>query len=312
MKTILLIVSFLLGVVSAQTHVFKGIALHNFTLVPVEGAEVIVSQDGKIKSAVLTAENGEFEFTLKTNQNYTLEVSKASYNTEKFRIILNEAFIKENQVFVVKMEAGQNIVEYDDLKSGAIKKVPNPSAMEDIGNISNLPEGARILEVISTKTSDQKKSGFNVQTKAVEKDNVDTEQLKEAFNRQLTNMDQNQQANTFVKENTIFYLSGQYKLSAEAESFLEETIKKLSKSKNAVLVVATFADANQESLIGDHIAKLRAEEITRYLTSKGVAFSQLQIKVAGNKYLENRCYEGVTCTDAHHQENRKAVVEIMR
>lgn len=49
----------------------------------------------------------------------------------------------------------------------------------------------------------------------------------------------------------------------------------------------------------------RAESTKAYLVSQGVAPERLRTTGMGERTLLNACADGVSCSEAHHQENRR-------
>jgi outer membrane protein OmpA-like peptidoglycan-associated protein len=60
-----------------------------------------------------------------------------------------------------------------------------------------------------------------------------------------------------------------------------------------------------ERTIEDYICELRADIVTSYLLKEGVSFSKLEVSLIGTNVLANDCREGVSCSDAQHQANRR-------
>jgi outer membrane protein OmpA-like peptidoglycan-associated protein len=192
------------------------------------------------------------------------------------------------------------------------RKVPPAASVERVESISDLPEGARIIDVVPVQGSEVKKSGFNVQTVPATKTNVDIEKLKESLVDSKKEETPAGAAITYTRQNSIFFLPGQHKLTASAESYLEEVIKQYKSSKNAIITIEAFADGDTEADQGQKIARSRAEQVTAYLMQKGIPFSGMKITVSGNAVLENDCYPGVKCSDSQHQDNRRVDVIIRR
>ncbi|MCD8528737.1 MAG: OmpA family protein, partial [Chitinophagales bacterium] len=117
---------------------------------------------------------------------------------------------------------------------------------------------------------------------------------------------------SYYVEGNIYFDEGKTLLSSKVEEILDGIIVKLKNEPNTKLKIKTYADANRELNIGDLVAKMRAEEITKYLMENDILFSQLEVKVMGNKELENGCYDGKECGEFEHQENRRAELSFVK
>jgi outer membrane protein OmpA-like peptidoglycan-associated protein len=112
-------------------------------------------------------------------------------------------------------------------------------------------------------------------------------------------------SSSYYTEGAIFYGPGRASLTENVREVLDGVADELNNEPLSMLRLIAYADADKEALIGDYIGKLRVEEITKYLMSRKVQFSQLSISVVGNTTLENECYKGRPCSEVEHQQNRK-------
>lgn len=275
---------------------------------PISEALVKVIKDGKVKTTVKTNFNGEFKVKASKGGNLNIEISKESYQTIKTTIS------EEN--FIVRLEAKSGIPNFDEIKEGSVRKIPNPEITESIGNLSNLPEGTKIIEIIPLEVKEVQKSGFNVQpTSNKGVSSVDVQALKESFNKQ--NIDTfafstiEKFPSSYLAEGNVYFGEGKALLTWAVQTHLQQLAKSITGKKSIVKITA-YADANQETKVGNYIAKLRAEEVVKILFENGVDFSQLEILVTGNKVLQNNCYENKSCSEFEHQQNRRVEIEIIK
>lgn len=75
--------------------------------------------------------------------------------------------------------------------------------------------------------------------------------------------------------------------------------------------IATHTDARSSDSYNIKLSQRRAESIVTYLISNGIARERLVPKGYGETRLINRCANGVKCTEAEHQENRRTEFTIL-
>lgn len=110
----------------------------------------------------------------------------------------------------------------------------------------------------------------------------------------------------------IFYASGSAALSREAKATIDETLYTLMIAKpNANIEIASHTDSRSDSGYNMSLSQRRAEAVVNYLVNKGIKRSRLVAKGNGESQLKNRCADGVDCTDAEHQQNRRTEFRVM-
>jgi outer membrane protein OmpA-like peptidoglycan-associated protein len=173
-----------------------------------------------------------------------------------------------------------------------------------------LPEGYKIIEAQPLQYKEGESTGFNVNRNAeMGNTNVNVEVLKKEFNKEQIDKavysELDKFPSSYYAEGDIYYGPGRALLTENVRDILNGVADKLNKEPLSMLRLTAYADADKEAVIGDYIGKLRVEEITKYLMSRNVQFSQLNISVIGNSSLENECYQGKPCSEFEHQQNRK-------
>lgn len=108
----------------------------------------------------------------------------------------------------------------------------------------------------------------------------------------------------YVSGDQIYFPEGKATLDQECMSLLDSYVSKL-KSGSQKLRIEVYSDTDMERTIEDYICELRADIVTSYLLKEGVSFSKLEVSLIGTNVLANDCREGVSCSDAQHQANRR-------
>lgn len=298
----ILITAFVLQNVFAIT--VKGVVIDKETKESLKDAVILALESNEVVATAESNSKGEFAIELKKGKSIHLEVVKNGYKTENTNIEVTKDFIDANPFLMIQLKKRSAV------KTGEKTELFQENIeMEDVGELSKLPEGYKIIEAVPIKEQDIKRTKFNVKMEFQdEKTNVNVKTLKASYENKIEKeaLSPNFNFNTsYFKDNAIYYNVGKAFLSEKVEKALEDVIKQLANS-NQKLKITVFADANREKNIGEYISKLRGETIVNFLMSKGVSFERLDVNLYGNQILDNKCYEGVDCTDAQHQENRRA------
>jgi outer membrane protein OmpA-like peptidoglycan-associated protein len=190
---------------------------------------------------------------------------------------------------ILRLQAKQGVPKFEEIKEGSVRKVPNPEIAESIGNLSNLPEGAKIVEVVPLEVKEAPKCGFNVQPNTYQKSSVDAALLKQTFNKQaidtLAFSTVDKFPASYMADGNIYFGPGKAMLTVAVETHLEQLAKSIVQ-KNSQVKILAYADAKQEAKVGEYIAKLRAEEVTKFLISRGVDFKQLDVVITAISNLK--------------------------
>jgi outer membrane protein OmpA-like peptidoglycan-associated protein len=61
-----------------------------------------------------------------------------------------------------------------------------------------------------------------------------------------------------------------------------------------------------------NLSEKRAQAAVDYIARKGIERNRMLAKGYGESDLVNKCTDGVSCTEAEHQKNRRTTVKIMK
>ena len=102
----------------------------------------------------------------------------------------------------------------------------------------------------------------------------------------------------------IFFENNEYSLSSDAKKKLDELAAFMAKHENSKCDVSGHADVKASHEHNDRLSRNRAKAAKRYLESKGIASSRLNVMHHGETKPAVACPEQ-DCTDAQHQANRR-------
>ncbi len=103
----------------------------------------------------------------------------------------------------------------------------------------------------------------------------------------------------------IYYESNKFNLSFESKKELDRVAIVLQDNKGLSVELGSHTDSKGGDEANLTLSKNRAQAVYDYLVMRGVSKSRLTFKGYGETKLRNRCKNGVNCSDAEHQKNRR-------
>jgi len=111
----------------------------------------------------------------------------------------------------------------------------------------------------------------------------------------------------------IYYELNSAKLTPESEKVIDNTLLKLMNEKPGLRIeLDSHTDSRGDDAYNMALSQQRAQSVVDYLVSKGISRSRLVAKGWGETRLVNRCSNGVDCTEAEHQQNRRTEFRIIQ
>lgn len=97
----------------------------------------------------------------------------------------------------------------------------------------------------------------------------------------------------------------------DARPYLDYVAKLLKDNPGLKVEVSSHADSRGSDFFNDELSNRRAKAVSEYLISKGVKRSMLISRGYGKRKLLNKCSDGVECTEAEHQVNRRTEFKVI-
>lgn len=110
----------------------------------------------------------------------------------------------------------------------------------------------------------------------------------------------------------IFYELGSARLTSESRRVIDNKLLKLMRDKPNIRVeLSSHTDSRGSASSNQSLSQARAESVVNYLVSRGIQRSRLVAKGYGESRLRNKCADGVECTEAEHQQNRRTEFRVL-
>ncbi|MFI1743547.1 MULTISPECIES: OmpA family protein [Thalassobellus] len=109
----------------------------------------------------------------------------------------------------------------------------------------------------------------------------------------------------------IFYELGSARITPASKKIIDETLLPLLKSKPVSIELMSHTDSRGNDDFNMSLSQQRANSVVNYLVSKGISRNRLSAKGYGETRLVNRCDNGVECSEAEHQKNRRTEFRVI-
>ncbi len=115
---------------------------------------------------------------------------------------------------------------------------------------------------------------------------------------------------TFELEN-IYYDFDKYNIRPDAAVILDELVRTLRDNPTLKIELSSHTDSRGSHAYNDRLSQRRAQSAVDYIVSRGIARDRMVAKGYGETKLVNRCADGVRCSAAEHQANRRTEVTVL-
>jgi len=109
----------------------------------------------------------------------------------------------------------------------------------------------------------------------------------------------------------IFYETGSARITPASKRIIDETLLPLLNSKPVSIELMSHTDSRGNDDFNMSLSQQRANAVVNYLVSKGISRNRLTGRGFGETRLVNRCANGVECSAAQHQKNRRTEFRVL-
>ncbi len=98
----------------------------------------------------------------------------------------------------------------------------------------------------------------------------------------------------------------------DAARILDELVRTLRDNPTLEIELGSHTDSRGVDIYNLDLSQRRARSVVNYLVSRGISRTRLTAKGYGETQLLNRCGNGVQCSEAEHQANRRTEFKIIK
>lgn len=111
--------------------------------------------------------------------------------------------------------------------------------------------------------------------------------------------------------NDIHYDFDKHNIRPDAAAELNRLVNFLKTNPGVKIELSSHTDSRGDASYNLELSERRAQSAVNYLISKGIDRNRLRAKGYGESRLINECKDGVKCSEAKHQENRRTEILII-
>lgn len=113
------------------------------------------------------------------------------------------------------------------------------------------------------------------------------------------------QLNQPVALKNIYYDFDKANIRPDAAVELDRLVKIMNDNPNILVELASHTDSRGSHAYNQRLSQRRADAAVKYIVTKGVEKKRITAKGYGETKLLNNCKDGVKCSEAEHQLNRR-------
>lgn len=110
----------------------------------------------------------------------------------------------------------------------------------------------------------------------------------------------------------IYFDLNKHDIRPSAAVILDQLANFLVSNPAVEIELGSHTDSRNTQDYNQKLSQRRAESTVDYLLKKGVPRARLRAKGYGETQLVNRCADGVPCTEAEHQQNRRTAFRVLK
>lgn len=112
---------------------------------------------------------------------------------------------------------------------------------------------------------------------------------------------------TFVLEN-IYYDLNKHNIRPDAAKELDKLVKIMEENPTLKIELSSHTDSRGSDEYNMKLSQRRADDAVKYIVDKGISADRIVARGHGETKLVNECKNGVNCSEAKHQENRRTEI----
>jgi outer membrane protein OmpA-like peptidoglycan-associated protein len=110
----------------------------------------------------------------------------------------------------------------------------------------------------------------------------------------------------------VFYDYDKSAIRPDAEPRLNKLATLLKDNPTISIEIQSHSDSRGGDAYNQALSNRRAQSVVNYLVAKGIPKSRLKSKGFGESQPVNKCVDGVECSEAEHQQNRRTEFIVLK
>jgi outer membrane protein OmpA-like peptidoglycan-associated protein/tetratricopeptide (TPR) repeat protein len=282
---------------------------------PIDAAEVVImDREGKELARTITEADGRYEFEIDFNKDYNIVAQKIGYSRETKPL---STFGVKTTRLVVDFQLERISVGVEGVVSDKETSVPLEGAVvalydkngKEINTVTTGSDGYYYFELVPENTYKVKgtKEGYFAKSEP-----VSTKGKKEGTIRKDLPLEK-LILNKPIRLDNIYYDLAKWNIRPDAAKELDKLVQVLKDNPTIVIELSSHTDCRASDAYNWDLSDKRAKSAAKYIVEKGgIAKERITGKGYGETMLINRCANGVKCSEAEHQENRRTEFKVLK
>ena len=267
--------------------------------------------DGSVIDQITTGENGDFRFQVPIDTTYTLAISKDNYQPDEQRV---DALSEDSLTINSALERNKIIVEgrvTDETGRGADSArvaLINRATGETEDEMVVGEDGTYRLELRPEQRYEIRagKQQYLGNVESLPTEGMEHTVITKDF--VLTRVNLNDEINL----DYIYYDFDEWFIRASEEKELDRLVTFMKEHPTSEVELGAHTDARGSDAYNQQLSQKRAQAAVDYIVKKGIDRNRITAKGYGEERILNGCTNGVPCTEAQHQQNRRTEFTVVR
>ncbi|QIL41206.1 OmpA family protein [Pedobacter sp. HDW13] len=110
----------------------------------------------------------------------------------------------------------------------------------------------------------------------------------------------------------IHYNFDKANIRKDAAKILDELVRTMRDNPTLEIELGSHTDSRGSDVYNIYLSLCRAHSVVEYVVNRGISRARMKTKGYGETQLLNRCKNGVKCSEAEHQANRRTEFKILK
>jgi peptidoglycan-associated lipoprotein len=115
-----------------------------------------------------------------------------------------------------------------------------------------------------------------------------------------------------IRLENIYYNFDKADIRPDAAKELDKLVKLMKENPTMWIELGSHTDSRGNDAYNQLLSQKRANSAVQYIIDQGISKNRITAKGYGESQLLNRCANGVNCSDAEHQQNRRTEFKIVK
>jgi len=290
--------------IKSKYKIFRGKVVDDFTNLPITSSSLqLIDCNHKLVATTQSDSIGNFQFEITGNDCLLVEASKETYQEDR-KDISGVDYVDLR----LKKDSPYLTIKVIDKETEKTLSKPNLLVLAGAYDSKSLKIEEYLLRM-------KLNASTNYKFEASERGYFPNEALFSSVGKVpgeytlIIPLEQLVPGKEFILEN-LYYDLDKYNIRPDAAIILNRLVRILNENPDVKIEIGSHTDCRGSQGYNMRLSQNRSNSVVAYLISKGIAPGRVQAKGYGETKLINKCADGVSCTEAEHQANRRTVVKI--